>query len=427
MAANDPRTEQKGNPPLAARRLDAKSRDDSGAPHAGRAGEVLGAFLKLGCSSFGGPIAHLGYFQNEFVTRRRWIDEAHFADMVALCQFLPGPTSSQVAFALGWKRAGWLGALAAWVGFTMPSAILMLGFAYGVTVAGNLAHAGWVQGLKIAAVAVVAQAVWTMARKLCPDVPRATIGIVAAIVLLLAPRGWMQLVVLVGGAVAGALTARWFKVTLGPPPAPAAEPHRTAGLGWLVVFFALLVLLPMAAQWWPSRWLQVGDGFFRAGSLVFGGGHVVLPLLQHVTVDRGWLDHDTFLAGYGAAQALPGPLFAFSAYLGAVIKPGGIAGGMLALIAIYLPTALLIFGTMPQWDRLRAAPSARALLAGTNAAVVGLLGAAFYSPIWTSAITEPKRLAFMLAAYAGLEFFRVPPWLIVLGCALGGAAVLGGI
>jgi chromate transporter len=390
-------------------------------PVAGSAREVFRAFLKLGCTAFGGPIAHLGYFQNEFVARRKWIDDATFADLVALAQFLPGPTSSQVGFALGWKRAGWKGALAAWVGFTTPSAVLMIAFAYGVKTVGNLAHAGWVQGLKVAAVAVVAQAVWTMARRLCPDVPRAAIALAAATGLLLVPKVGMQLAVLAAGAVAGLALAARFKTDPAPLPAPAAAVQPWSGLGWLGVFFGLLLLLHWLALWWPVRWLQVCNDFYRAGSLVFGGGHVLLPLLEQTTVGQGWLDADTFLAGYGVAQALPGPLFTFSAYLGTVMNSGGIVVGLLALLAIFLPSALLVCGTLPQWDRLRSARPARALLAGTNAAVVGLLGAALYSPIGTSAIAEPKRLVLALAAYAGLEFFSVPPWLIVLGCACGGA------
>jgi len=385
--------------------------------------EVFLVFLRLGCTSFGGPVAHLGYFQNEFVVRRKWVDDSTYADTVALCQLLPGPTSSQVGLALGWKRAGWQGALAAWVGFTMPSALLMLAFAYGVHGAGDLSHAGWVQGLKIAAVAVVAQAVLTMAKKLCPDPPRATIAIGAAAILLMVPQTWMQIAIIILGALVGMGTQRWFKGE--PAPAPAVV-HRggNSGLGWLGVFFGLLLCLPWLAHAWPARWLQVFDGFFRTGSLVFGGGHVVLPLLEQTTVARGWLERDTFLAGYGAAQALPGPLFAFSAYLGALIPPGGIGRGLLALIAIYLPTVLLLFGTLPQWDRLRTMPQARALLAGTNAAVVGVLGAAFYTPIWTSTITDASRLALMLVAYAALQFWRMPSWAIVLVCAAAGAAML---
>jgi chromate transporter len=390
----------------------------------GTPSEVFVAFLKLGCTAFGGPIAHLGYFQSEFVVRRKWIDEEAYADLVALCQFLPGPASSQVGLALGWKRAGWAGALAAWVAFTAPSAILMVAFAYGVRIVGDLSHAGWVQGLKVAAVAVVAQAVWTMARKLCPDAPRATIAVASAIVLAIFTTSWMQLVVIAGGAIAGGLLGRWFSIEKsGPPPPP---PHRGVyGHICLGLFFGLLAALPWLARVWPVAPLRVFDGFYRSGALVLGGGHVVLPLLQQATVARGWLDPDTFLAGYGAAQALPGPLFAFSAYLGTVIAPGGIVGALLALGAIYLPAVLVLFGTLPQWDRLRSFPQARVLLAGANAAVVGLLGAAFYSPIWTSTITDPKRLALMLAAYAALQFWRVPPWLIVGACAGFGGFCLG--
>lgn len=382
----------------------------------GNVAEVFRAFLKLGCTSFGGPLAHIGYYQNEFVVRRRWLDDAMYADLVALCQFLPGPTSSQIGFALGWRRAGWLGALAAWVGFTTPSAVLMIAFAYGMRWAGNFEHAGWIQGLKVAAVAVVAQAVRTMAAKLCPDVPRALIGIVSAILLLLTPWSWMQLVVLLLGALVGAFL---FKGEAASTTGPFV--HRPSrGLPWLVAFSVLLVLLPWLARVWPQDAILVTDGFFRAGSLVFGGGHVVLPFLEEATVGRGVMDHDTFLAGYGAAQALPGPLFTFAAYLGVLIKPGGIAGGLLALVAIYLPTCFLVFGTLPRWDRFRSAPRARAVLAGTNAAVVGLLGAALYSPIWTAAITGSSRFALMLGAYTGLEFLKLPPWLVVLACAAAG-------
>lgn len=365
-------------------------------------------------------MAHIGYYQNEFVARRGWLDDATYADLVALCQFLPGPTSSQIGFALGWKRAGWKGALAAWIGFTTPSVILMLTFAYGVKLAGNLEHAGWIQGLKIAAVAVVAQAVRTMAAKLCPDRPRALIAIGAAVVLLLFPWQWSQLMVLLLGSGVGAILYR--KQPIGAVGSSFIH-RRSNGLPWLAAFAALLVLLPWLAKVWPVDAVVMADGFFRAGSLVFGGGHVVLPFLEDATVGRGLMDHDTFLAGYGAAQALPGPLFSVAAYLGALIRPGGIGGGLLAVVALYLPSLFLVFGTLPRWDRFRAAPRARALLAGTNAAVVGLLGAALYSPIWTSAITGPERLALMLGAYGGLEFLKLPPWVVVLACAaVGGLA-----
>ena len=390
----------------------------------GGAGEVLGAFLKLGCTSFGGPIAHLGYFQNEFVVRRKWISLSHYADVVALCQFLPGPASSQVGLVIGWKRAGWRGALAAWLGFTLPSAALMVAFAYGVRSIGGLAHAGWVQGLKIAAAAVVAQAVVTMARKLCPDAARVSIAAAAAAVLVLFPTAWVQLVVLAGGAVAGLLARRWIASE---QPAPVAMPlqRRNAGFVFLGLFFGLLFALPWLAGIWPYRSLLVLNGFYRAGALVFGGGHVVLPLLQQTTVKLGWVSQDVFLAGYGAAQAVPGPLFSFSAYLGTVVPPGGVGGAFLALIAIYLPGVFVLFGTLPQWERLRGVPWARLLLAGVNAAVVGLLAAAFYSPIWTSTITSPARFALALAGFCALQFWRWPPWTIVAACALAGALWFG--
>jgi chromate transporter len=407
-------------------------------PHPGTTREVFAAFLKLGCTAFGGPIAHLGYFQNEFVTRRRWIDDHTYADFVALCQFLPGPTSSQVGLALGWKRAGWRGALAAWFAFTMPSAALMFAFACGIRHLGDLAHAGWVTGLKIAAAAVVFQAVRSMAVKLCPDAPRAVLAATATAALLLWPAPWMQIAVLALGALLG-LFLRSPTTTLPPqsaqstktlssssvpsfPSAPSVP--SSPSLSFLLTFFALLLLLPWLAHLWPAPALQVFSRFYRTGSLVFGGGHVVLPLLEQATVAPGWLDKSTFLAGYGAAQALPGPLFTFSVYLGALIPPGGLFGALLALIAIYLPTVFLVFGTLPHWERLRAAPSARALLAGANAAVVGLLAAAFYSPIWTSTITGPGRFLFALAAYLSLEFLRFPPWLVVLACAFTGNFLL---
>jgi chromate transporter len=394
-------------------------------PESGNAWEVLRAFFKLGCTAFGGPIAHLGFFRQEFVEKLRWIDDAGYADLVALCQFLPGPASSQVALALGWKRAGYPGALCASLGFTLPSAALMLAFAYGVQQLNGFSQSGWVQGLKIVAVAVVAQALWQMARRLCPDAPRAIIACVAAVVLLLAPTAWMQLAVIGGGALAGMFLKQKFLSVTKPVFAPTVH-QRFAGLNWLIAFFALLLFLPLAVRIWPLQWLQIVDEFYRTGALVFGGGHVILPLLEQATVGRGWLDHDTFLAGYGAAQALPGPLFTFAAYLGATISigPHGIIGGLLALFAIFLPSVLLIFGVLPHWERLRQMPLAQALLAGTNAAVVGLLGVAFYSPICTSAITDPKRLIIAVVAFSGLMFGKLPPWLIVLACAMAGKLFL---
>jgi chromate transporter len=387
--------------------------------------EVFLVFLRLGMTSFGGPVAHLGFFRQEFVERRRWIDDVGYADLVALCQFLPGPASSQVALALGWKRAGYPGALCAWLGFTLPSAALMLAFACGVQKLNGFGQSGWVQGLKIAAVAVVAQALWQMARRLCPDAPRFLIAVIATLVLIFAPTAWMQLAVIGGGALAGFSLRQNFLSVSKPASAPIVH-RRLAGMNWLIAFFTLLLFLPLAARIWPSAWLQIVAGFYRTGALVFGGGHVVLPLLEQATVGRGWLGHDSFLAGYGAAQALPGPLFAYAAYLGATISigPQGIVGGLLALLAIYLPSAFLIFGILPQWEWLRQMPTAQALLAGINAAVVGLLAAAFYSPICTLAITDPGRLAIAMIAFIGLMFFKMPPWLAVLACALAGKLFL---
>jgi chromate transporter len=392
-------------------------------PRPGRPGEVFRAFLRLGCTAFGGPVAHLGYFHREFVERRKWIAEGDYADLLALCQFLPGPASSQTGIAIGWKRAGWRGAVAAWAAFTLPSAALMAAFAFGMGRAGDLAHAGWVQGLKIAAVAVVAQAVVSMARKLCPDAPRMAVAALAALVLSLVPGAWAQPAVIAGGAATGLLLGRWFS-GVRPAVVQGSPPSRTSGWTCLALFLGLLVLLPLAARVWPAPWLRVAGGFYRSGALVFGGGHVVLPLLQKATVGRGWLGQDTFLAGYGAAQALPGPLFAFSAYLGVLIAPGGLGGAILALVSIYVPAVLILFAALPHWERLRGWAPARFLLGGANAAVVGLLAAAFYSPIWTTTITDPRRLVLAAAAFAALRFGRLPPWAAVVGCAAAGAWLL---
>jgi len=392
--------------------------------------EVFRAFLKLGCVAFGGPIAHLGYFREEFVARRRWLDDGAFADLVALCQFLPGPTSSQVAFALGWRRAGRLGGCAAWLGFTAPAAVLMLGFALGLKAGPHTARAGWLQGLEVAAVAVVAQAVRTMAARLCPDAPRIAIAAGALVALLWVHGPWMQLAVLVWGALVGGVFGARLRLGAGAEErwrsdAFAGGDSRAAGTAWLAVFVLLLIGAPWLAAVWPASPLRVFAAFYRSGALVFGGGHVVLPLLEQATVARGWLSHDVFLSGYGLAQALPGPLFAFAAYLGVMIPPGGIGNGLWALVAIYLPSLLLLFGIMPFWGRIRAEPGARAPMAGAAAAVVGLLAAAFYSPIATSAITDGRRLALAFAAYGALQFWRVPPWLVVLACAGVGAGMLG--
>jgi chromate transporter len=384
--------------------------------------EVFLVFLRLGCTSFGGPVAHLGYFHEEFVRRRKWLDEAIYADLVALCQFLPGPASSQVAYAVGLRQAGWKGGAAAWIGFTLPSAALMLAFAFGLGLAGGSETGGWIGGLKIAAVAVVANALWSMAAQLCPDAKRALMALLAASVMILFPFAWMQVAVILGGAVAGRflLPAEVASIR------PAADAYGR-GWPWLAAFAGLLLGLPLLVWATGDPIAFLVESFYRSGSLVFGGGHVVLPLLEEATVGRGWLERDVFLAGYGLAQAMPGPLFSFAAYLGSVVSigPGGVVGGLLALMAIYLPSWLLLPGAMPYWSRLRALPAARRALMGTNAAVVGLLGAAFYNPVVLAGLPGRLHLVIALCAFGLLRFARVPPWLLVVLCAGAGAVVLG--
>ena len=390
----------------------------------GRLAEVAGAFLKLGCLSFGGPIAHLGYLRAELVEKRKWVDDAHYGDLVALCQFLPGPASSQVVFALGMQRAGLLGALVASVCFTLPSALLMIGFAYGVAAFADLRGAGWLHGLKLAAVAVVAQAVWGMGKKLCTDRARVSLCLGSAAVLLALPGAVSQIGVIACGGLAG-----WWlyrrTVATAPPPAPerGRARHLVAG-GALVAFVALLVALPALAAATGSRPIAVFDSFYRSGSLVFGGGHVVLPLLRAEVVPRGWLTDDQFLAGYGAAQALPGPLFAFSAYLGAAMQPGGWRNGLWALLAIFLPAWLLIGGALPFWHRLRSKRWAQAALAGANASVVGVLLAALYSPVITEGVRGSRDVGAALVAFGLLERWKAPPWLVVIGMAATGQWLL---
>lgn len=383
--------------------------------------EVLGASTRLGLTSFGGPIAHLGYFREEYVVKRRWIDEAHYADLVALCQFLPGPASSQVGMALGILRAGLLGGVVAWLGFTLPSAAALVAFAYGLQTVG-LADAGWLHGLKIVAVAVVAQAVWGMARTLAADRERASLAILAAIAVLASRTAAVQVLVIVAAGLLG-----WIFLTA-PETAVTTPKRRPIGkglaIGALVVFFALLVSLPIARQLAPGHALAVFDSFYRAGSLVFGGGHVVLPLLQAEVVPPGWVTTEEFIAGYGAAQAVPGPLFTFAAYLGAVQHqpPNGWLGAAWALVAVFLPSFLLVVGALPFWELLRFRGGFQAALRGINAAVVGLLLAALYDPVWNSAIKGPADFGLALVAFGLLVLWRLPPWLVVVISALGGAA-----
>lgn len=392
------------------------------APLSGSAFEVLLVFLRLGLSSFGGPVAHLGYYRDELVVRRRWVDEATYADLVALCQFLPGPASSQTAIGMGILRAGVWGGLAAWVGFTLPSALALVAFAYGLEALGMGGEAGWLHGLKVAAVAVVAQAVWAMATKLCPDRPRATIAVAAAVVALLWPTGAGQVVIIVAAGLAG---ARWLRVAESAPAAHLLVPvSRALGAACLALLAALLVALPLArAAASSNQALAVFESFFRSGALVFGGGHVVLPLLYAEVVPPGWVSASQFTAGYGAAQAVPGPIFTFAAYLGAAMRdqPVGAWGAPLALLGIFAPGALLVVGALPFWGALRARPDVQAALRGINAAVVGLLLAALYTPVFTSAIFSAADAALALAAFALLELWRLPAWLVVLGAALCGS------
>ncbi len=383
----------------------------------GSAGEVFWTFLRLGLTAFGGPVAHLGYFREEFVARRRWMDERTYADLVALCQLLPGPASSQAGIAIGLSRAGLPGGVAAWAGFTLPSAIALTVFALLLRGLGVSRDAGWLHGLKIVAVAVVAQAVWSMGRNLCPDAPRASLAVLAAVAVLLFPGAGVQLAVIAAGAVAGAF---WLRLPASIPESPLAGgvSRRTAIGAWLL-FFLLLGGLPILARATGSNSLAVFDAFYRAGALVFGGGHVVLPLLQAEVVSPGWIGNSEFLAGYGAAQAVPGPLFTFAAYLGAVL--GGVGGAAWCTVAIFLPAFLLVLGALPFWEGLRGHPHARSALAGVNAAVVGVLLAALYHPVFTSAVRAPSDLALALAAFASLVFWKVSPLPVVVAGAIGGA------
>jgi chromate transporter len=401
---------------------------------------VFWVFLRLGCTSFGGPVAHLAFFRTEFVERRRWLDEHRYADLVALCQLLPGPASSQVGMVLGWQRAGWGGLAAAWLGFTLPSALLMVGFAYGVTQLAALHTAplwlGALQGLKVAAVAVVAHAVWGMARSLCPDTARRALALLAAGLALGVPwlagagLAWGQLLAMAVCGLAGLVWGgRWSN-----PPAPHTEAGaagfglpRAAGWAALLLLALALLGLPVWAAGSGSALLAQVDGFFRAGALVFGGGHVVLPLLHSAVVPPGAVSAADFLAGYGAAQAMPGPLFAFSAYLGAAMNPallGPLApwqGGVLMLLAVFAPALLLVVGLLPFWDALRQRPGVRHAMAGVNAGVVGLLLAAWVNPVWPSAIHSPADLALAVVALLALQRWRLSPLWVVLACAGAGA------
>jgi chromate transporter len=384
--------------------------------------EVLRVFLKLGLTSFGGPVAHIGYFREEFVVRRRWLDDAAFSDLVALCQFLPGPASSQVGFSIGLVRAGYLGGLAAWTGFTLPSAIALLLFAHSTTTLHGPAGLGLLHGLKLVAVAIVAQAIWGMARTLCPDRRRASIAGMATLIVLFSTSSFGQIAAIFFGGLAGLWLSRI-------PPLPSTGAlvvpvSRSAGIASLVIFVLLLVGLPvLRALELPQAALL--DAFYRSGALVFGGGHVVLPLLRDTFVAPGWVSDDTFLAGYGAAQAVPGPLFTFAAYLGAVAQPSthGVTGAALGLIGIFLPGMLILIGTLPFWETFRARAGAQSAVRGINAAVVGILGGAFYDPVWTSSVRTKADFSVALVGFVLLIIWRVPPVLVVVTGALAGIAL----
>lgn len=384
--------------------------------------ELFFIFLRLGITSFGGPIAHLGYFHAEFVTKRKWLDEHGYADLVALCQFLPGPASSQVGIAIGTSRAGILGGIAAWCGFTLPSALMLTAFAFGVSQFRDSISGGWLHGLKVVAVAVVAQALWGMGNRLCPDRKRASIAVMAAVFALLIPTALGQIGTM---AVGGLLGIFWLRMDSQLPHTPMkASIGIKTGIVALASFALLISFLPFVSEWMDLQGFKLFDSFFRAGSLVFGGGHVVLPLLKAEVVTPGWVSSDAFMAGYGAAQAIPGPLFTFSAYLGAIsqVEPNGISGAIIALVAVFLPSFLLIWGALPFWENLRRIPQMRFAMSGLNAAVVGLLAAAFYNPVWTSAILSPKDFALALFGLLLLNFWEFPSWAVVAM-----SAVVGGL
>lgn len=391
--------------------------------------EILRVALRLGCVSFGGPIAHFGYFREEYVERRKWLDEKSYAGLVALCQFLPGPASSQVGIAIGLLRGGYVGGVLAWLGFTLPSALALALFARfldGYRSAGG----GWLRGLLIASVAVVAHAVWAMATRLASGRERATLAIVAAAAVLLFPTAWIHIPLIAGGGLAG-----WLLLRRGCEPEGAGEiaasieesaatsgdrallssPGRKTAIACGLLFFVLLFGLPLLRRVYPVQWLAVADSFYRAGSLVFGGGHVVLPLLAGEVIGPGWITEEEFLAGYGAAQAIPGPLFAFAAYLGAAMNGWFLSA--VALASIFLPAFLLVGAALPFWEEIRRRAAFKAAIDGVNAAVVGILLAALYDPVWTKAIHSPADFSLALAAFGALVFWRVPAWAVVLSCA----------
>ncbi len=375
--------------------------------------EIFLVSTKLGLTSFGGPVAHLGYFHHEYVQKRKWIDEKSYADLVALCQFLPGPASSQVGMGIGLSRGGILGAIISWLGFTLPSVLVLVLFA-SVLQQIDIAHAGWIHGLKLVAVAIVAHALWGMAQKLTPDRGRATIAVIAAAAVLLFQAAWIQIIVILFAGVIGWLLYR--EHTIATETKIFIPISRKVAVLCLSLFFILLILLPILRP--LSHWIAMFDSFYRSGSLVFGGGHVVLPLLENEFVSNGSITKEQFLAGYGMTQAVPGPLFTFAAYIGAIMN--GALGATIATIAIFLPAFLLVVGVLPFWDALRRKPYVQGALLGINAAVVGILLAAFYQPIWTSSVEKPADFVVALLLFAMLAFWKLPPWVIVIVGAISG-------
>lgn len=388
----------------------------------GRAGlllEVLLVSAKLGLTSFGGPIAHLGYFHNEYIRRRKWMDERSYADLVALCQFLPGPASSQVGIGIGVVRAGLLGGIVAWLGFTLPSVIALVAFAF-LLQGYDIGNAGWIHGLKIVAVAIVAHAILGMGQKLTPDRERATIAVIGAAVTLSWQTAYSQVLTIAAAGIVGVWLYR--KKTAEGTANLHVSISRTFAILCLLLFFGLLVALPLLRGTAETGGLAIFDSFYRSGSLVFGGGHVVLPLLEREVVPTGWVSQADFLAGYGATQAVPGPLFTFASYLGTLT--GGVTGAIVATSAIFLPAFLLVVGALPFWNSLRKSLKIQGALAGINAAVVGILLAALYDPLWTSAIVEPMDFALAAILFIMLVFWKLPPWVIVVAGS-GGGMLLG--
>lgn len=380
--------------------------------------EILSVSTKLGVTSFGGPIAHLGYFHDEYIRRRKWLDERSYMELVVLCQFLPGPASSQVGIGIGIVRAGWLGGLVAWLGFTLPSVLALVAFAF-LLQGYDIGNAGWIHGLKIVAVAIVAHAILGMGQKLTPDRTRATIAVVAATVTLLWQAALSQIIIILLAGLLGVVLYRGKSQESSPD--LQIPISRSLAIVCLALFFGLLLALPLLREWTEHEWIVLFDGFYRSGSLVFGGGHVVLPLLERELVPAGWMTKEEFLAGYGAAQAVPGPLFTFGSYLGAMA--GGVTGAFIATIAIFLPAFLLVMGALPFWSLLRNSSNMQGALMGVNAAVVGILLASLYDPLWTSAVLQPKDFILALILFSMLVFWKLPPWMIVFVGALGGTVL----